>query len=528
MKDLIDKLYSLGIHISLVGQELKIKFNGSEINKDIIQEIKDNKQFLIHYLTELNLSDNIKNILPSRVQSCYDLSLSQKGLWLVQFIGGGNAYNMSGIYTITGTLNIEILTRAFQELINRHEILRTIFKEDTDGEIKQWIKDSSVQEFSINFHDISKESDQERIISSLTGFEIKKEFNLSSDILFRVQLLRLSADVYIITFVMHHIIGDGWSFEILIRELSVLYNSFLSGKPNPLIPLSIQYKDYVLWQNAQVTNSSYKIHSQYWIDKFKNGIPLLDISKKIRPNEYSFNGNTILIELSKERTSSVLQLTDSFQGTLFTSLLFFVKILIFKYTKNNKIMVGASFGGRNHHQLEDQIGLYVNNLPIITSLNDDLSLEDLYFVIKNEVIDLIAHQAYPLEFVLNDINYKRDKSRPGLYNIQVQFNDNEEESSEGFDGFKFEPFINSNGASIFDLSFEGKMKKNSIEISLIYNTDLFDFDEIQLMKERFLGLIDVIKTNFKDDFKIGSIDVNDMFGTYQSPDNLLFDMNENF
>ncbi|MCW3101561.1 MAG: amino acid adenylation domain protein, partial [Bacteroidetes bacterium] len=444
------------------------------------------------------------NILPAAIEESYPLSSSQRRLWILsQFEDGNAAYNMQGVYVFEGEFNKEALDHSFKTLIERHEILRTVFKEDEKGEIRQWIGSAEETLFKITDHDLRNDAEGELKVRSLVLSDSEKTFDLSSGPLLRASLYRVEDQKHVFSYVMHHIISDGWSMEILIREVLQFYNGFIKGEKITLAPLPLHYKDYSAWQQQELSAESLKLHKEYWLKQFEGELPVLNISKKLRPDVYSYNGDALSYTIELHHSKHISAITSRYNGTDFISLLFFVKLLLHKYTNSRKLIVGTSMAGRNHYQLENQIGLYINNLPLITGIHEDHSLEEFYLNVKEMVQGALQHQDYPLEMIMAELNHKRDHSRQGLFNVMVEFH-NERSGLLNEPGIR--AFRNKTTKSVFDLSFDFFSTAEGIDALITYNTDLFDQGEIELMKERFNQLITTVATDFTGSRKIGEID----------------------
>src|SRR5262249_8082038 len=231
-------------------------------------------------------------IAPAAIQGGYPLSSSQRRLWVLsQFEEASIAYHMPAVYLCEGDLDSFALDQAFRMLIQRHESLRTIFKEDEQGEIKQFIQTLGTSRYSIVYHDLRSAPSRREQIDLLLQRSFSTGFNLDAGPLLHTSLYQLSADKWVLSLVMHHIVSDGWSMQILTRELWQLYSACIDGKPNPLQPLRIQYKDYAAWQQAQLESGSLQRHKDYWLKQFAGDLPVLELpGDRVRPAKKTYNG----------------------------------------------------------------------------------------------------------------------------------------------------------------------------------------------------------------------------------------------
>lgn len=508
MEGLLKELKERNVVIALDGADLKVRFNG-RLADDLLKRIKEHKSSLIEYLQRQNRPAGKAVIEPAPLQDGYPLSSSQLRFWMLsQFEEGNIAFNIQSTSVFEGKLNCEALEKAFRSLISRHEILRTVFREDERG-VRQYILSYEETGFRMRYVDLRHEEDRYERMEDLLGSAAAQPFDLAAGPLLRACLYRLEDERWMFTHALHHIIMDSWSMELMTKELVLFYNAHNRGEGDALKPLSIHYKDYAWWQKQQLEEGFFREHRSYWLERFRNGVPVLDVSRKKRPVTFSYKGNVWKFTMSREATENLVSLSNRFNGTLYASLLFFVKLLLYKYTRRNSIMVGTSFAGRDHLRLEDQIGLYINNLPLITEIDEELSLKDFYAGVKKTLFDALQHQDYPLDLLVGEIGYKMDKSRSGLFNVLVELHtDVVTGKPMGFDGFSVKPYNKKFSIANFDLAFEFKKHGDQVEGLIVYNTDLFDHGEVGLIKERLLRLLDYIPTAFSEDLKVRDIDLS--------------------
>jgi hypothetical protein len=297
MKSIVDLILVLAthdIHIYVENGKLKINSPDGVLEDAIMQKIKAHKKELIEYLS--NSGDKINIEIPrTGIKEAYSLSSSQRRLWILsQFDEGNIAYNMPGIYVFEGNLDVQALAYSFEKLIERHEILRTIFREDEQGGISQFIHPPKKAIFKIGYRDLRQEDDYREKLKQQVREEICRPFNLASGPLLRACLFQVTASKWIFTYTMHHIISDAWSMDILIKELLLFYNAYTNGKECDLGPLRIQYKDYATWQQAQLSGEALKHHKDYWLKQFEDDLPVLQLpGDKLRPAVKTYNGGKV-------------------------------------------------------------------------------------------------------------------------------------------------------------------------------------------------------------------------------------------
>jgi len=404
----------------------------------------------------------------------YVLSSAQHRLWILsQLEEGSIAYNMPGVFEFEGALGILALTQAFNTLIVRHESLRTVFRETADGEIRQFILSDAALEFKIVHHDVRGKKYLD--IKQLVQAGLTQPFNLSEGPLLRAGLYQTDDNKWIFSYVMHHIISDGWSMEVLIRELLALYHAYQEGKEILLPPLRIQYKDYAVWQQQQLDGPRSLTHKNYWLEQLSGELPLLEMPvDKIRPAIKTYNGAALNSRLDAHVISGLKRLCQSADSTLFMGLLTAVNVLLYRYTGQEDIIVGSPVAGRQHHDLEDQIGFYVNTLALRSHFSGADSFEQILEHIKQVTLDAYEHQYYPFDALIEELPLQRDLSRNALFDVLVVMEHTSGISlvEEGFDALKVNAWDDLHESCKFDLQFSFITGEDTVSLKIVYNTDI--------------------------------------------------------
>ena len=253
----------------------------------------------------------------------YSISDGQRRLWVLsQFEAGSTAYNMPSHIELDGAYDIDSFRKAIEATIDRHEILRTVFKVDAEGEVGQWILSKDELGFEIDYIDYREASDKEESVRLYIEEDSYKPFDLEKGPLLRASLLHVSEDRYVFYFNMHHIISDGWSMEVLTKDVFSYYESFKEGTEVDLPELRIQYKDYVAWQQSQLTQDSFQAHRDYWAANLSGELPLLNLpSRKMRPKVITHAGHSLGTYISTETTKGLKTFSHEQGGSLFRGLL---------------------------------------------------------------------------------------------------------------------------------------------------------------------------------------------------------------
>ncbi|WP_294961877.1 non-ribosomal peptide synthetase [uncultured Flavobacterium sp.] len=496
--DLLTRLKELNVTVKVVNDKLDVKAPKGVINKELLNEIEVNKESLIELIEQYSASKITadKQIPIIEKRENYELSSSQRRVWVLSQMEDGNVtYNMPEVYVFKGELNLEVFNLAYQTLILRHESLRTNFREDENGEIKQFIKEQQDVNNKIAFKNLTENKEKANKVEQLIDKLCNYKFNLASDDLLKCTLLQVENNEWVFCYVIHHIISDGWSMDILTKELFILYNAFIKGEENPLTPLRIQYKEYASWQQKQLQGIDSEIYKNYWLKQFEGEVPVLNLlTDKKRPIIKTFNGGTINKQLSKTAIEALKEISAREGGTLYMSLLAIVNVLLYRYTNQNDIIIGSPVGGRTHSDLENQIGFYTNTLALRSQFKENDSYLELLKKVKETALGGLEHQIYPFDELVGQLDLQRDMSRNVLFDVFVALQ-NAVISSENrsFSGLQIENYNKTTvKVTKFDLTFNFNQSSDGLWLSLEYNSDLFYKETAERIALHFLQLTESI------------------------------------
>src|SRR5258708_10311490 len=435
------------------------------------------------------------DIIPIAGLPSYPLSSSQRRLWVLSQLEQGNiAYNMPGAYVFEGELDIASMEYDFTTLIERHEILRTIFKEDETGEIRQYIRPPDNAGFGIIVQDVREEEDE--IITRRVLEQFLKPFDLSADLLLRACLFRSGDKKWIFSVVTHHIVVDGWSMDILIRELLLLYKAHVNKEPYSLTPLRIQYKDYAWWQQDQLKKDVFKEHKAWWLQQFEGEIPILELpADKVRPAIMTYNGATVDSILAAATCKGIKELCQDQQATLFMGLLAIVNVLLYKYSGQNDIIIGSPIAGREHADLEDQIGFYINTLPLRTRFDGQDNFKELLENIKQFTIQAYEHERYPFDELVDELKLRRDMSRNPLFDVSLSLLNAEDIKANSQTPGQLEIHKYEDAARItsrFDLLFIFLHEDDTLRVRIEFNSDIYGQATMERLADHLLQISEAI------------------------------------
>lgn len=346
----------------------------------------------------------------------FPASFAQQRLWFVdRLFPGTSFYNVPTVFRLTGILNLAALEESFNQIVRRHEVLRTTFG-TVEGQLMQLIaSDLSV---SLPKIDLQHLPQNERVAAAqeLIEQEMQQPFNLAQGPLLRVTLLQLSQVEYVLVINLHHIVFDEWSIAILIRELGLLYTALCAGKPS-LPELPIQYADFAHWQREWLQKDVLESQLSYWRSQLQN-LSLLEIeSSRPRLKEPSYRGATELIELPNDLSQALKALSQQEGVTLFMTLLAAFQALLYRYTGQTDIAVGSPIANRNRRELEDLIGFFANSLVLRTDLSGNPTFRELLFRVRKIAVGAYAHQDLPFEKLVEELHPERSLSRNPLFQV---------------------------------------------------------------------------------------------------------------
>ncbi len=423
------------------------------------------------------------------------LSFAQERLWFLdQFIPHNPAYNIPIAFRIEGQLNNGVLEQCLNEIVQRHETLRTKFIAEEGRPIQ-----ATFPKFNLSIHYVNFENFVEKQLQSITirlaVEEAQKPFDLTRDALVRAKLLCLSAEEHVLLLTMHHAVSDGWSLGVLLRELAVLYEAFSKGKPSPLPVLPIQYGDFAVWQRQRLQGEVLETQLDYWKQNLSGSLPVLDLpTDRPRPSRQTFRGAKRSLNFPKPLLEALKTLSQQQGVTLFMTLLTAFKVLLYRYTGQEDILVGAPVAGRNQIETENLIGFFVNVLVLRTDLSGNPTFRDCLERVRKVVLGAYNHQEVPFEKLVETLQPERDLSYSPLFQVMFALQNTPMPSLE-FSGLTLSPLAVDNGTAKFDLTLDLSETSDGIDGFIEYNTDLFDGDTIARMVGHFQTLLEAIAAN---------------------------------
>ncbi|OBP16552.1 hypothetical protein A5320_03915 [Rheinheimera sp. SA_1] len=423
------------------------------------------------------------------------LSYAQRRLWFLdRYSQGSSEYNMPGGFTIRGQLDEQALYLALDALLERHEALRTGFYEE-GGQPWQLIRAQvalPLEQFDLRHDD---ETSQQQRIMSLLDQESRHVFDLQHELLIRFKLIRCAEQCSVLLFNMHHVISDGWSMGILLREFGALYQHFAGDQIQPLAPLPVQYADFALWQTHWLSGAQVNDSVQFWRKQLQfmpqlHNLPL----DKVRPAQRRFCGKAWQQRLEVGLTGQIQAQCLKHNVSLFMYLQSVFAILIGRYSNQTDVVIGTAVSGREHQDLESLIGFFVNSVVLRSDLNGDPAFTDFLQQNKKMILDAFTHQDLPFDLLVEELNPARTNSHNPLFQIMFVLQNNDLGSIE-LPALKLEPVKRQHLDSKFDLHLMIEETNGALSLYWAFDTDLFTEQTIIRLAESYQLLLAQLTAN---------------------------------
>lgn len=486
--DVTDNFFELGGHslkamrmVSRISREFDIRISVKEIfQHHTIQKLAR------HIERQLN-SGAYQPIESAPAADFYPLSPGQRSLWLaVQGNEAQTLYNMVSGYQWLQPIDKDIYERSWNQLLQRHEILRTVFVLH-QGAVWQRVLELRDMESSLEFIDCTNLSESERsaVIEKLLSAAQHHVYDLSCGPLLQLKMVKCGAQHYEMILGIHHIISDAWSLQVMQQELGAIYQSLKAGNASPLADLRIQYKDFACWQNSVLPQS----HKDYWLKQFNGGVTVPELpADRLRGPKRNYKGHEIVHSLSDKLLQSLQVVAGQQQCSLYTVLVAAVHLLVYKYTGEKNIITGIPSAGREQEELETQLGYYINTLAISSNLTSGDTLREFLLTVKRNLLDAYAHQSYPFDRLVEELGLGNGHSRNPLFDVMVNFEHRDATLDETI-------YREQDVVSRFDLSIHFTRYANGITVGFTYNTGLFDKDRMQRMFTHLQNVLTAIGKN---------------------------------
>jgi acyl-CoA synthetase (AMP-forming)/AMP-acid ligase II/acyl carrier protein/NRPS condensation-like uncharacterized protein len=436
----------------------------------------------------------------------FPLSLTQRALWLLdQMQPGLPAYIVSRAIRLRGDLNAGALQYSLNEIAKRHETLRTKFDWQSETPVQIVMAHQSKTIAVVNLEGMPQEI-RNNEARSIVLRESQRPFDLASGSLWRAMLIRLDETNQILLVSVHHIVCDGWSFHVLWRELATIYNAQIENRDSPLIPLTIQYRDFVEAQQRWLASPESATHLAYWKEHLKDSPKLIELpTDHPRSRVQSYRGARQTLILESSVCESLRVLSKRKGVTLFVTFLAAWKTLLHRWTNQNDIVVGTPVIDRYQTATEELIGCFINTLALRTNLHNDLTFEEVVELVRTTVNGAYAFHNAPFERVVAEVNPIRDPGHNPIFLVMFNYRNLHGQKAH-WDGLKVDEFEFDRGTAAFDLTLDVTEKGDCLPFAFEYNTDLFDSATISCLIGQFKKLLENIAADPR--LPIGAIPIS--------------------
>ncbi|MCY1016471.1 non-ribosomal peptide synthetase [Pyxidicoccus sp. MSG2] len=428
-------------------------------------------------------------LVPAPRPEALPLSFAQQRLWFLgQLNAGGASYNLPFILRLTGRLDVAALEEAIAQVVRRHEALRTVFTEVQGQPVQRIVPELlvpvPVEDLDARDGETVEDALRRRVVDAFHG-----AFDLEHGPLLRAALLRVAAEEHVLVLVVHHIVADGWSMDVMCRDLEALYAAKVTGQPPALEPPAVQYADYAVWQRDWLKGEVLEQQLAWWREQLDGAPSVLELpGDRPRPAVQTFRGASLPVKLSPELGAALRELSRREGVTLYMTLLAAFQVLLARYSGQWDVVIGSPISGRTSKEVEGLVGFFVNTLALRARMDARSSFRVLLRQVKETVLGAFAHQDLPFEKLVEDLRPERDLSRSPLF--QVLF------TLQGFS-----PTVTLPGVTARTLDFASTVAKFDLELllvdaaqddiagQLIYNADLFEPSTVSRMADCFLALL---------------------------------------
>ncbi|RUT36533.1 amino acid adenylation domain-containing protein [Paenibacillus zeisoli] len=488
-----DHFFHIGgnsLHAASLASRIHKQFHVPITLKDIFQYpiLRGMAGIVRSLLAADDLTSHAVTIPKAPILEHYTVSSAQKRLLILnQLDPAGTSYNMPGALRIEGKLDLGRLEQAFRLIVERHESLRTSFHWTAEGPVQRIEQEAAfvLEELA----GTNLQADAADLLTDTAAAQFVRPFNLDQAPLLRAGLLQTDMDTHVLFIDMHHLISDGVSMMNMAREVMDAYEGL-----HPVVELPIQYKDYAVWQQQSLQEESHQLHQDYWLDRMKGELPLLDLPLD-RPraplSSGMAKGSRFHLEASAALRADLQRLAADTGSTTYQIMLAAFSILLSKYTGQQDIIIGSPVAGRNHADLEPLIGMFVNTLPLRLQPEGHKSFSDYLDEVKNDTLQSFEHQSYPFEELVEQLQVKRDASRNPLFDVFFVVQNMDQGVRQTGD-LRFTPYELPIRQSRFDITLEVTDQPDQFTFTFEYAAHLFDRGTIERMAGHYVQILESI------------------------------------
>ncbi|MDO9103411.1 MAG: amino acid adenylation domain-containing protein [Methylovulum sp.] len=418
------------------------------------------------------------------------MAYAQQRLWFLQtFTGADSLYTMPIFLRLRGVLDLAALEAALSLIIGRHDVLRTRFYQTDAGSFQQILP---AKPFSLPVDDLTGVPDQDSALQTVLQDLADTRFDLGQGQPLRLRLIRLAADDHVLATCVHHIVTDGWSVNVFMREFAALYQSRLNGTSSPLAPLTLQFADYAYWQQQALQTGQWAEHLAFWRDYLADAPTLLELPTDFpRPKTSRQLGAVHTFQIAQPLAGSLSALARRLRVSPFVLMLSVFGLLLGRYSGQTDVLIGTPFAGRLCRELEDLIGFFVNSLPVKINCAGQLSFSDMLQQTKRSFLDISDHQAVPFEKIVEFLQPERNESVSPLFQVMFTYNHASAQSLP-LDGLAVELIPAPRSTAKFDMTLSVQEAPDGLDCALEYDTDLFSATGMARMMGYYVNLLQAV------------------------------------
>ncbi|MBE0369964.1 condensation domain-containing protein [Pseudoalteromonas aurantia] len=477
------------IVLYLKGSQLAYISEEGEFPESLKSLIRNNKNEISSYLQkqeqEKQQAQDKTRIIPVDKKAVLPLSFAQQGLWFIdQLEGGSSQYNIHAAFGLKGEINLAAVQWALNVLIERHEVLRTVYIEK-EGEVRQLVQ--SLQHMELPLIDLSEysEMDQRAQVQQWSAKEMNQVFNLQADLMLKAKVLKRTDHDHVLLFTLHHIASDAWSQAIMIGEFITLYDSYCKKLPNTLPPIDIQYCDYAHWQRNHYTDEKIADQLVFWKEMlagapYSHSLPF----DRPRAQHQKFAGDTYSWFIGNETMNDLKSIAKANQSTLFMLLYSAFSVLIGRWSQTRDVVIGSPIAGRAHPQVAPMIGYFINSMMYRSQWEEGESFSSLLSRNRQNTLSAFDNQDIPFDSLVDKLKIPRELSHSPLFQIMFTLQ-NTEQSEFKLADLDTYPVMGENSLTKYDLQMVAEEDDAGMWLNLTYSTDLFDIQTIKGLSESF-------------------------------------------
>jgi amino acid adenylation domain-containing protein len=492
--DILEEANRQGVKITYSQKELMVNvLKNTTVDSRLLDKLRVHKELLIRYFERREQNkvlsfayDPITAKDRHRAERA-SLSFSQERLWLIDQIEGSIHYHVPMALRIKGDIDPDLLAAAIRKIIDRHDILRTVIKEE-GGELYQQVIDA--EGWDMHVHD--RASDLPALIEEL----VRWPFDLSRDYMIRAHVIRIEPCHHVLVITMHHIASDGLSMPILYEELLNSYIALKEGRDPALPILKLQYSDYAIWQRKQLSGSRFDAKLKYWMNKLKGVMPFVLTAGHAIQDSKNAKGQTISVEIDKLLAGNLRELSNQSGVTMFMTLISAFKVLLFRYSGHEDICIGIPVSGREQEEVKHLIGCFINIIALRSTVQKDATFSELLAEMKKNILEAYEYQDVPFEKIISLVRQDRDMAQNPVFRIIAGYqNDAFSNTEMKLPGVVIgqEPF--ETHTSKFDIGFSFIESGGRLFLNIEYRTDMYS----EMMMRRLSGnYVELLKSVVRD------------------------------